>query len=89
MCHNKRRFVYIFGDSLDAPDFQPRHDAVQNVLIRITQTATPLVYGHAAIQVADDSPPNFLALAGDDDDGGILLNAMNQKVNRLGCREVR
>src|SRR5919198_6557197 len=82
------RSVKLADDALDLADLEPRDDAEEDVLLGVGPAAPPLVDGHAAPQVAGDGLPDLLAPFGDDEDGRVLLYAVDEEVDRLGGGEV-
>ncbi len=82
--NNHKSFPINFVcDILHAANFQPCHHAKQNVLFGIAQSTAALIYGYSAPQIANDPLSDRLASIGNDDDGCIFLDTVNQKVNRL------
>ena len=82
------RLVDVDSDVLDSADFEARHDAEENILLHVSPAAPSLVNRHAATEHLDNRLPDFLAVVGDDGDGGVFLDAVNQEVNRFRRREV-
>src|SRR5689334_8444785 len=77
------RGVVLLDERADAADLQARDDAEEDVLLGVRPAAAPLVDRHAAREVADDGLAYLLAALRHDDDGRVLLDAVEQEVYRL------
>jgi len=83
MYGDEGRVVEFLGDVQHLADLEPRHDAQQNLLVHAAHPSAPLIDCDAAPQSTGDRLPDGRAALGDDGDGGILLEAVKQKVQRL------
>src|SRR3954471_20476424 len=81
--------VELRDEPSDAPYLKPRDDAEEYILLRVSPAATTLVDRHAAAEVFDERAPYLVAALGDDDDGRVLLYAVNEEVHGLRRSEVR
>src|ERR1051326_6670307 len=88
MDDQKRRRIFFFDDSFNAPDPQPDNHKEKNVLAAAGSPAASLINRHPTIQVIHDSLPDTFALFGNDRDGVVFFDAINQKIDRLRGRHI-
>src|SRR5882672_5622121 len=89
MVDDERFGVEFFDDRLHLANLQPRHHAVQDVLLRAAHAAVALVHRHASSKTASDPVANRRILIRHHGDGGELVDAMEDEVERSGRRHVR
>src|SRR6476619_6709252 len=86
--HNERILVDSVRRPLYSANLQTRYNAKQNVLFGVSHSTTPFVDGNASFQFAQDHLSDFLAAFRHDDDGGVFLDSVDQKVDCLRCCKV-
>src|SRR5215212_351475 len=82
------RGVVLLDERADAADLKAGDDAEEDVLLGVRPAAAPLVDGDAAHEVADERLADLLAALRHDDDGRVLLQAVEQEVDGARGGEV-
>src|SRR5215813_336501 len=70
-------------DFPDAVNFKPRHHAQQDLLFGAAATASAFVDRDSSIQILNYRLSDLFAQIGDDDDGVVLFDAVNDEIHRL------
>src|ERR1044072_686018 len=94
MCRDKRCRVYFLNDIFHVSDFQPCDHAVENRLLKVTDTFTAhpsaaFINRHPSMQPAYDGFFYIFAFRRDDGIRRILLDSVNYEVNCFGGGPIR
>src|SRR2546428_13054316 len=80
---DERSGVDVSDDRSHFPDLEPRHDAVEDVLLRTAHPTVPFIYGDAAAEVPRHALADGGIQIGNDRDGRVLVDPVEPAIARL------